>query len=292
MATGIFPAIQPEPLDGGLLSAANVVSYDGTDPWWSAGQFTWDTWMCPSDLVLTDLCNGGKSGTIAGSDYAPGVGWPFGIVMKHQCYASGSTAAARKGLLSLQMEAATSKSLERELQTGEAVLSGGHFDTHYLTDADTTKVTTAAVSVALGIASLEQALADCGIGPRGVIHMPRALASLAALNGSLFDIKGKLFTALGTSVVSGAGYTVKAPLSVPAAARPTAAVTPTKIVPEPLPTTAWMYATGPVAVHLATMDVLDEHLDRPSNILTVMVARTAAVYFDSCCHFAAEVKLA
>jgi hypothetical protein len=57
------------------------------------------------------------------------------------------------------------------------------------------------------------------------------------------------------------------------------------------PTTTWMYATGPVVVHLGSVQFIGERRDAATNEITVMAGRPAAVYWDSSCHFAAEANL-
>jgi hypothetical protein len=113
--------------------------------------------------------------------------------------------------------------------------------------------------------------------------MPRAAAAL--LGDDLVREGNKLFTYLGTPVVAGTGYLPnKAPGTAPTAVG--------KVAPAALPSSGFIYATGPVAVHLGPVEILDEQIDRANNIITVTAARPAAVYWDSCCHFAAEVKYA
>ena len=104
---------------------------------------------------------------------------------------------------------------------------------------------------------------------------------------------GSLTTVLGTPVVAGVGY---APAVVPAAPaaitlKPAPAASPLLRAPAALVTTQWMYATGPVVVHLGPVDQLGEFLDHTNNDLSVVAGRAAAVYFDGCCHFSANVDV-
>ena len=52
-----------------------------------------------------------------------------------------------------------------------------------------------------------------------------------------------------------------------------------------------MYATGPVVVHLGPVEYIGERRDVATNEAIVLAGRPAAVYWDSACHFAAEVNL-
>jgi hypothetical protein len=292
MATGVFPAIPLTPLAGGLLSAARVVRHDSGTPDWSRGSYSWDTIACPNSLLVTDLCDGAKSGPITEGTYSPPIGWPLGIVLNYTCSTLGLTLEERRRTVRDQIEAGTQKAIERELQTGEAAISGGRYNTHYLTDPDSVSVGgSGAVDIRLGVAALEQAMADCGLGLEGTIHMPRAAASLLAQHGALRVVGDRFFTALGTPIAAGAGYTVAASLSQPRSTAPTAPSIPTKVLPGPLPGDCWIYATGPVAVHLGAVDVLEELKDHAQNTITTTAVRAAAAYFDTCCHFAVQVKL-
>lgn len=284
MASGVFPALALAPATGGLLSAASVTNHREASSQWMGGAFSWDTYACPTELIVTDHCVGSQSGPIAESQGDPGEGWPLGIISRQQCASLGYSVDERNDMVRAQIEVATGKALERELQTGEAALSGGHDLVHFLADGDAVTVTSSASPVLLAVAALEQALADCGVGAQGVIHMPRAAATLLGNKIQQGD-SDKLFTTLGTPIVAGTGYLAN---KAPAAGTPD--VPPTKVDPSPLPSSGWIYATGPVAVHLGPIQILDEQLDRENNVITVTAARPAAVYFDSCCHFASEIK--
>lgn len=283
---GVFAALTLTPMHGNLFTVATVTETSNGDASWAGNGYGWDSAQCPVELLVTDYCQGIDGMPIAATDAAINEGWPFGVITKHVCATLGMSADERRDVARQQIEIGTIKAVERELQKGEAVQSVTGRSSHYLADADAAIVSSGAVPVREGLAALEQALADCGVGAQGVIHMTRSTASMlgGAVQRDDSDPQ-RLVTRLGTPVVAGVGYD-------PAVKVPATSTGPELVEPKPLPATQWMYATGPVAVHLGPIDVLDEIVDRTTNTMTVLGARPAAVYFDSCCHFAAEVTLA
>jgi len=162
----------------------------------------------------------------------------------------------------------------------------------FLTDSLSTDVTPASgkQSVYLSIAALEQALADCGLGAKGVIHLTRSVASLATRSGVIEVVDGQLRTVLGTPVVAGVGY-------APEVVRSTSPTAPGDMPGprpvQPMPLDQWAFATGPVSVLLGPSEIIDEQpmLRISTNEITTLAGRPAAVYWDSCCTFAAHVDL-
>ena len=206
MANGVFEALPLTPNVGDLLSAATVERTQAHNTGWAGKEFGWDSLACPSELVLTDMCSGALNGPVSKTARDHMQAWPFGIVAHHECVSLGYSIAERENAAEEQLKVGTSKAVERELQTGASALSGGHFTTPYLADKDGVSLTTAAVSVHLAIAALEQGLADCGVGAQGVIHLTRSAAYMAALDGGLVRKGNSLFTPLGTPVAAGTGY--------------------------------------------------------------------------------------
>ena len=284
-----FEALPLESVPGGLFSAAYVERSNAHHPSWSGASFAWDSNACPVTLDLSDMCIGGDFGPIASASNPNKEGWPFGISAESTCGSVGYTQEERRTMVREQLKAGTEKAVERELQKGEAAIVGSHFDSHYLADFDATTLGGAtALSITLGIATMEQALADCGIGTQGVIHMTRSAAIVAA-GADLVKEKGnKLFTKIGTPVVAGTGYDQAA--TIPAA-KPTTAAKPVVVSPASLTSEQLIYATGPIAVRLGPIEILDDIFDKIKNEFTMVATRPAAVYMDSCCHFAAKVKL-
>lgn len=279
MVQGVFPARDLRPAPAGLLSVADVTEHDAAGQW-ANGVYGWDSIACPVRLTLADFCTNVAEGIIAETDSAPNSSWPFGIVTVYSCLTPGIKPDERRTIAVKQNIAGTQKALESELWSGYIAQASGRLDVPYLTNNDAVVVSGAgAVSVALGIAKLEQGLADCGLGTMGVIHLTRQVAQLATQGGAVvMGNDGVLHTQLGTPVVAGVGYD---PAVTPAA--PVEAPIPAPAVLGPQPDIQWGFATGPVIVHLGPSEFIGEHLDITTNALETVAGRTAAVYWDSCC---------
>lgn len=283
MVQGVFPAGPLNTAPGGLFSAA-VVDRSAGIPNWANGGFSWDTDACPSDLILSDFCTNQAEGLIASADGGDNGSWPFGVIGKFECYSSGYTVSQRREIARKQAEAGTQKAVEHELWSGAIAQASNRLDVPFLTNGKAVNVGTGAVTPAVAVAKLEQALADCGLGVQGVIHLTRQAAVMAASQNVIERDGDKLFTALGTPVVAGVGYD---PDKTPGA--PAQAAVPAPAALGPRPDNQWGFATGPVYVHLGGVDDLGEHLDHTTNVLTVVAGRPAAVYWDSCCTAAVQI---
>jgi hypothetical protein len=93
--------------------------------------------------------------------------------------------------------------------------------------------------------------------------------------------KGKAITRLGTEVIIGSGYSGNGPIGN---ANATASAT-----------NRWMFATGPVDVHLGKVEVINQNLaqgiDASINDMRIKAMRPAAVYFDPSSHYAMRVAV-
>ena len=110
-----------------------------------------------------------------------------------------------------------------------------------------------AVKPKVGLALIEQALAESTIGSKGVVHLPRAIASIIG-----FDNDEKtLYTNLLTPVVAGTGYQMDSGAS-----------------------TAWIFGTGPVTVRQGKPVVMSDErgaLDRATNTYRIVLDVPVAV---------------
>ena len=292
MTQGVFPAAKLIPAPGGILDGAQHV-HQHADSWgrWTNGAFGWLSEACPTTLILADYCTNTGEGAIADTDAAPGEGWPFAIITRYDCLTIGIKLEEAKAI-ALQNEAGTQKALEWELWTGGAASAADHISTRYLSSAASVDVTPGGTTVEVekGVAALEQALADCGLGTQGVIHMTRSAASLLTTKNAMEWNNGKLQTLLHTPVIAGVGYD---PNVVRASAPPTQApISPPDPV-GPAPTIQWMYAGGPVVVHLGPSEIINVEpmINIVSNEISVLAGRPAAIVYDSCCTFAVSVDL-
>lgn len=279
MAQGVFPARDLVPAPGGLLSVADVTEHTSGDMRWSDGSFGWDQYGCPVRLDLADFCSNSAEGTIASATGKPGDSWPFGVVAVYECLTPGVTPEERREIAKKQVIAGTQKAVELELWSGAIARASNRLTVPYLNDNSAVNVGSAVVSVALGVAKLEQGLADCGLGTAGVIHLTRQAAVMAVSAQVVIPgDDGVLRTALGTPVIAGVGYN---PSITPAAP----SLTPIPAVPAvgPQPDNQWGFGTGPVVVHLGPAEFIGEKLNLTTNALQTVAGRSAAVYWDSCC---------
>lgn len=295
MAAGVFPAAELKPARGGILDGAASVT-EHADSWgqWTNGAYFWTTDACPVDLILSDYCSNAAEGLIASNSSGSSVeGWPFGIITRYSCLTVGTKLEEMKATALVQNRIGTQKALEYELWSGGISRASNHLGNRFLSGPGTVDVTPGgtAVPVKLGIAVLEQALGDCGLGSAGAIHMTRSTAALAPGTGTIeWDDSDKLVTILKTPVIAGVGYdanigfttdpVIQIPVPVPGPVGP-------------MPTTQWMYATGPVSVHLGPSEVIDTPpmINIMTNEISVLAGRPAAIYYDSCCTFAVNVDL-
>lgn len=292
--SGVFPAAELRPARGGILDGALSVT-EHADSWgqWTNGAYFWTSDACPVQLVLSDYCSNTGDGIIASNENSSVIeGWPFGIITRTRCLTIGTKLEEIKATALKQNRAGTQKALEWELWTGGISIASGHLGNRYLSAATSVDVTPggAPVKVELGIAALEQALADCGLGAQGVLHLTRSAAQIGMSNNDIIWLDNKLVTGLRTPVISGVGYDPDVQL---ATAPPTEIPIPPPEAVGPMPTTQWMYATGPVTVHLGPSEIIDTPpmIDRETNEITILAGRPAALYYDSCCTFAVNVDL-
>ena len=176
------------------------------------------------------------------------------------------------------LAAVTQKAIESEFWLGSIAKQYTRSnDNRFLSSEaalDVTPTEGTAVKVRYGQALLEEALGESPLGARGVIHAPRLVASVLQAS----DKDGGLQTNLGTHVVAGSGYSHIGPDGVLA---PTGK--------------SWMYATGPVTVHLGdinvTPDKLNQAVDSSDNTITYFVDRPAAVTWSTTHLYAVLVDL-
>ena len=222
-------------------------------------------------------------------DQAPLQYQPFVVEVPYTCSTWGFQENDYTGKAMRQLDAGTGKAVEREFWTGE--LNIANINLQYWTPGGNILnpggwADPVAVNVALGLALLEQALASCATGSRGMIHAPAVVIERMAQWYLLDDDPGcdedecRLLTrGRGDVVVCGAGYEPQ--------------VGPLAAFHDISPTESWVYATGMVDVRLGEPmiypETIAEALDRATNTITYRGERTAAVNPDGCCMFAVLV---
>lgn len=218
-------------------------------------------------------CDGGVGGTLDPSRRPAIVeGDPFYVWAGDECGMAGYLPDDAEERAREQLAATESFEIANELWTGD-VTDVPRPLSHVASD----RVTTGAVDPVTALALLEQAVAFCSKGRRGMVHMtPQLLDHLAA--ATAIHMEGPAwYTPLGNTVVADAGYTGSHPGNLAPGA------------------TQFMYGTGMVRVLLGPVEVIGDissQLDRSVNTRTTIAGRPAGVQWDQCCHFAAEVNVA
>lgn len=285
------PVLAPNPVN---LITASRVNPDSAGTRWATGGAAY-TPESGAPLGTFGIC--GEGGPVDLSDVAdfamaPPRTWrPYAVWAAVVCSTFGWQGVDWKARLDRLLDVALPKAVEHELWTGEVAQAEG-YDTDpvngsagntWLARTTATDVTPAGgpVSVRRGIAVLEQALADCGPGARGTIHLrPEATPDLTVIR----RVGNTLLTARDTVVVPGAGY----PNTDRAGAAASAGTT-------------WLYATGRTDVRYTDpIYPVDPTTDgdwrgrvttRDDNTIVLLGMREAVASWDGVCHFAVHATL-
>ena len=283
---GIYPPKELKPAPCGILSVADVMTHKSSDydERWVRG-FSYEFDSEPTVTILDEVGASAETlfdstGLVRYLEYVP-----FFIEVESFESTFGLPGEDRFSQVKKQLEASTQKALEAELWDGPAAIAYAN-DNLYLTKSGAATVPVAgAHSADQALFHLEQALSSSPTGANGVIHMTRDVASI--LGSRLIYIskgdgeKGKAMTRLGTEVIIGSGYSGNGPIGN---ANATASAT-----------NRWMFATGPVDVHLGKVEVINQNLaqgiDASINDMRIKAMRPAAVYFDPSSHYAMRVAV-
>jgi hypothetical protein len=283
---GIYPPAKLKPAPGGILSVADVMTHKSNDydeRWVRGFSFEFDSF--PTVNILDEVGASAENlfdeaGTPRYLEYIP-----FFIEVESFESTFGLPGEDRFDRVKKQLEAVTQKAVEKELWDGPAAIAYGN-DNIYLTKTGEATIPVAgAHSADKALFHLEQAISLSPVGANGVIHMTRDVASI--LGSRLIYVskgdgeRGKAITRLGTEVIIGSGYSGNGPIGATGA---TASAT-----------NRWMFATGPVEVHLGKVEVVNENLgqgiDASINDMRIKALRPAAVYFDPSIHYAMRVEV-
>ena len=285
---GVYDAPEIVPTSCGLLSVARVTTHTAAryDERWLFGfSHIYDTEATLRILTKEDdvVTNGELFNSDGLARYLQVD--PFFIEVEDYSSTFGVLGVDRLEKIKKQLEAGTQKAVERELWDGLAAQAATNSNS-FLSSGDVTVVASGDHDSYLGLMHLEEAISGSPLGEQGVIHMTRDVASI--LGSRLVfgkDEDGKMFiqTRLGTPVIVGSGYTGNGPLEDDNA--------------EASSTNKWMYATGPVDVHLGKIEVVNENLGQGidvnlmQNNLRLKAVRPAAAYFDPSIHYAVRTTL-
>lgn len=200
------------------------------------------------------------------------------LYVEFTCSTGGGTHHEElKAIAERQLELGSSKALEAELWLGT---QGALYtpDEGQALQRGATTVTGTALDYNSGLAAAGQALANCGLGGRGVIHASPFVVGIWMDGGQIReDDTGKLVTvARGDTIIVGSGY--------PGTGPDGEAITGNS---------AWIFATGPVAHKLGPINPLaitaEPVVNSSTNEVTVRAVRHGIAVFDPCCHFALEL---
>lgn len=278
---GIIPATKLKLMPYGLFSVADVTNHGTGDEHW-VNAFDAESEACAFNASIVDVCGGDDIPVLLKEDERFKKVFPFGIKAEDECLSVGFKAEDRRARVIRQLQLITQKAVEQELWNGTYAQAASN-DSAYLSDDDAVQVVSDAGGIApvLGLALLEQALATCGAGVQGVIHMPRVIVNLVMDKLKLQDDRDDnyLTTINGNLISLGSGYDGRGP----GEDEPQGALTP------------WMYATGPVFVHLGPPELVTpgarEATNIGTNVMTYVAVRPATAFWDGCCHFGVQVDL-
>lgn len=251
-----------QPLLYGLLSV--LTPRPTADAHWQNG-IEWESLGCEAASGIGDpQCDPedttGLPKVLDEANGALGEASPFTIYAAYQCSPVGHT-------IEYAMDRAIERLQNREQARVEQAIWLGDLDNEGFAPA-AVNAGDAASTIAVAIGELENWLGS-NYGSTGVIHMTRAaaLAGLAAL--ALVTSSGRLYTALGTPVVAGAGY----PGTSPAGAAPASGQT-------------YLYATPALVGYRSEIfpgaEPTSAGLDRSRNDLKAVAERTYVVGWDPC----------
>ena len=257
----------------GLLTAANEP--ETGDMRWQAGFAYSPESTCDVPRIVADPC-GITDGDIDPYTEPADVLWePYIVHAAVTCTALGSVGRDDEARARRRLAATEQRQIERELWRGDRAQAAG-WDNRYLAAATAEVVSGASsgVSLAHGLACLEEYLADALDGRVGMIHATRqAVTHWAALD--LIRREGNLLlTVHDTRVVPGSGgYDGSGPGNVAAADG-----------------SVWAYATELVDVRLGEIDVRPS-FDYDLNDPVVVAQRIAVASWDGCAHGAVRLDL-
>ncbi len=288
---GVYPAPDLVPTPCGLLSVARVMTHNASnyDERWVRGfSYEFDSYSTIRLLTVNDAAVSG--GELFDADGEPNYleYKPFFIESEVFQSTLGLPGEDRMAIAIAQLEAATQKAVEKELWDGVAAQAESNGNNYLTKTGEPTIAAVGAYSAEAALFHLEQALSNSPFGGNGVIHMTRDVASILGshIKFDEFDALpgkklGKLRTRLGTEVVVGSGYSGNGPIGN---ANATASAT-----------NRWMFATGPVDVHLSKPEVVNDTLSQGVNAsindINIKAVRAAAVYFDPSSHYAVRVAV-
>jgi hypothetical protein len=206
---------------------------------------------------------------------------PYLVVVDDDCSTFGFEERDFKGRALRLLDNATPWGVEHELWTGALAAAKGWPNNSLMNEERVEDVTPPTVpSVERGLAILQDALASCGFGGQGMIHIPSqaplSMLKVRRVGQMVYDVMDNL-------VIPGAGY----PGTGPGGAMPKAGC-------------AFLAATDLVMTRTESegtifpdsfAEAMDWGQGGEPNTIRFQAQRYAAAYFDGACQFAVEVQL-
>lgn len=254
----LVEAPAPVPYRHGLFSVVEprVVSPTGgvLDEHWRLG-VTWQSQACSEAKETTGPCIDADVEGLTPDEYCSVSEYdPFTVYAYNDDAVPGHTLVEHEANAIARLTAGEQLAAEKHLWTQIATAAGAP-----------TNLTAFNLKYALGW--VEQALAE-RYGSTGVIHMSRLAAIMAR---DLLRVEGaRLTTYGGTPVVAGGGYDV---------------------VGATTPTTATIFATGPLVMYRGEVDTRQNAVDKAINSVSIIAQRDYVLGWD-CVAFGADVTLA
>lgn len=262
---GFIPVDGPLPRERlhSLLTVPGVL-VDDLEPHWQSGV---SIYGYPTDTP--SLWEGCSDGTFRVKDDAGEV--PFATFTSFVMYVTIECSALGIGSPAEFAERARAVLRATRAFGAELALSQGipGLNNPYLGDVNLDILASgAAVSPGVGLSYLEDALAQTG--RQGIIHLTPPVASALTAIPTGEDATGPLYTASGTPIAVGAGYS---------GTDPDSGATPGE-------TEAWAFVTGPVQVRIdddveLMPDDISSTLDRAVNTVVYRAETTAVVSWDT-----------
>lgn len=206
---------------------------------------------------------------------------PFLVLAFDRCSSFGFEEHDYKGRALRLLDNSTPEAVEREYWTGALAEAKGYPNNSLMNSAKVSDLTPTTVpSVERGLAILQDALANCGFGGQGMIHVqPQTTSSLLKVR----RVGPQLYDIFDNIVVPGVGYPGTGPGGK-----------------EPKPGNAYIGASDLVMTRIEEKgtifpstfaEALDWGQGGEPNTIQFAAQRYAAAYFDGACQFACEVKL-
>ncbi|MEV0822525.1 hypothetical protein [Nonomuraea rubra] len=258
------PAV--EPYAGGLFSVAQFPAEQ--DRHWRCGVM-WEPYACTPARGLGDQCDNPDAEKEVDDGVPLVEAGAFTVYGGYLCRTVGRSEADILDRIRQAVRLGEQRAVEQAFWTGDLG------NTPYLASPDAVVLNPGGLPVdaaealtpQAGIAALESYLRE-NYGGTGVIHMPAGAVPVMARYNQFCGCDFPLRTWLGTPVAAGGGYVINTgPDGQPAP-----------------PGTAWLYATGPVAIRRGEVfinpDTVAQALNRTTNEIEILAEREYVVGFD------------